>query len=71
MNHGQAIGSHQAGIRLVVSMEEIPAGIVENHTKPNTKIAHSLQYTVAKAKCDSHVCLLSSNFILAYKLNFR
>ncbi len=27
--------------------------------------------TVANEKCDSHVCLLSSNFILAYKLNFH
>ncbi len=29
------------------------------------------QYTVSNDECDSHVCLLSSNFILAYKLNFR
>ncbi len=28
-------------------------------------------YTVANEECDSHVYLLSSNFILAYKLNFR
>ncbi len=28
-------------------------------------------YTVANEECDSHVCFLSSNFILAYKLNFR
>jgi hypothetical protein len=28
-------------------------------------------YSVANEKRDSHVCLLSSNFILAYKLNFR
>jgi hypothetical protein len=35
------------------------------------RLSDSRPYTVANEKCDSHVCLLSSNFILAYKLNFR
>jgi hypothetical protein len=28
-------------------------------------------YTIVKEMCDLHVFLLSSNFILAYMLNFR
>ncbi len=56
---------------LVIFEEIVHHRLLCTKSPSNFLLCNSVHCTVGNEKCDSHVCLLSSNFILAYKLNFR